>query len=363
MAGTVDPAAEEDHGRLADAPADIPPQGWKDIAWRIYGDVSENRILLTAAGVSFFLLLSMVPTLTAFVSLYGLFNDRSSVVEHVQLLSGIVPPGALSILSDQLERLASQSSDTLSWTLVVSLGVALWSASAGVKALFEAMNVAYHEQERRSFIKLNLIGLLFTLAGAAAVLLVVAVVVIMPALVELLPGTGLEWVVRIGSYAAMLVVLALMIGALYRWGASREQAKWRWITPGVAVSVLTLGAGSVAFSWYVSNFSDYNATYGSLGAVIGLMTWLWISTTLVIIGAVLDSEIEHQSARDSTTGAWAPMGQRGAYVADNVGEPWPADGDEAPQEARERKRISWGALIVAAPAALMLLAMERSRRN
>ena len=159
---------------------------------------------------------------------------------------------------------------------------------------------------------------------------------------------------------SMLVVLSLMIAALYRWGASRQDAKWRWITPGAVVSVLALGAGSVALSWYVSNFADNNATYGSLGAVIGLMTWLWISAILVIIGAVLNSEIEHQSTQDSTTGAWAPMGQRGAHVADTVGEAWPDDEvviQSSPSP--ERKRISWGALAFAAPAALVLLAAER----
>lgn len=348
------------HGRLATSPGEIPPRGWKDIVWRIYGDISESRILLTAAGVTFYMLLSLVPTLTAFVSLYGLFNDRASVLEHVELLSGVIPPGALSILNEQLERLTSEANNTLGWTLLVSLAIALWSASAGVKAMFEAMNVAYHEQESRSFIVINATALLFTLAGAVAATLVLTVVVIMPLVVQLLPGEGLEWVVRIGSYLTMLVVLSLIIAALYRWGPSRHDAKWRWITPGAVVSVLALGAGSVALSWYVSNFTDNNATYGSLGAVIGLMSWLWISATLVIIGAVLNSQIEHQSMQDSTTGAWAPMGQRGAHVADTVGEPWPDDkGDTPSTSSPERKRISWGALAFAAPAALVLLAAER----
>lgn len=360
MAATAKPGMNPDHGRGANDPREIPPRGWKDIVWRIYGDINESRILLTAAGVTFYMLLSLVPTLTAFVSLYGLFNDRASVLEHVQLLSGIVPPGALSIVTEQLERLTAESNNTLGWTLLVSLGIALWSASAGVKAMFEAMNVAYHEREDRSFIALNATALLFTLAGAVAAILVIAVVVAMPPLVQLLPGEGLEWLVRIGSYLTMLVVVSLMIAALYRWGASRQDAKWRWITPGAVVSVLALGAGSVALSWYVANFTDNNATYGSLGAVIGMMTWLWISATLVIIGAVLNSEIEHQSTQDSTTGAWAPMGQRGAHVADTVGEPWPDDQKNSqPAYSRQRRRISWGALAFAAPAALVLLAAER----
>lgn len=364
MAETVMPNGKPDHGRSANDPGQIPPRGWKDIVWRIYGDINESRILLTAAGVTFFMLLSLVPTLTAFVSLYGLFNDRASVLDHVGLLSGIVPPGALSIVNEQLERLTAESSNTLGWTLLVSLAIALWSASAGVKAMFEAMNVAYHEQEKRSFVVLNATALLFTLAGAVAAILVLAVVVIMPPLVQLIPGEGLEWIVRIGSYLAMLLVVSLMIAALYRWGASRHDAKWRWITPGAVVAVLALGVGSVALSWYVTNFTNNNATYGSLGAVIGLMTWLWFSSTLVIIGAVLNSEIEHQSTRDSTTGAWAPLGERGAHVADTMGHSWPDDQDDPqPVYTRERERISWGALVFAAPAALVLLATERWRER
>jgi membrane protein len=354
-------------GRRANSPTEIPPIGWKDVVWRIYGDITENRILLIAAGVSFYLLLSLVPTLTAFVSLYGLFNDRASVLEHVQLLSGVVPAGVLSVLEEQLTRLTSQPNDTLGWTLIVALALALWSASAGVKAMFDAMNVAYHETEKRSFLVFNGMALLFTFAGAVAAVLVLAVVVVMPALVSLVPGQGLEWVVRIGSYAVMLVVLSLMIAGLYRWGPSRQQARWRWITPGVLVSVVALGIGSVGFSWYVANFSDDNAAYGSLGAVIGLMTWLWISSTLVIIGAVLNSEIEHQTVRDSTTGERAPLGKRGAFVADTVGETWPEGDDDktdVPRRSRrERKRVSWGTLAFAAPAALALVMAQRRDRK
>ena len=364
MATIDDPAAKESGvGRGADAPTEIPPPGWRDVAWRVYSDINENRILLTAAGVTFYMLLSLVPTLTAFVSLYGLFNDGNSVVKQVELLSGIVPPGALEVLRAQLTRLTAESSDRLGWTFLVALGIALWSASAGVKAMFEAMNIAYHEQEKRSFLALNAIALVFTLAGAIAAVIVLSVVVIMPALVRLLPGEGLEWLVRIGSYVVMLAVLSLMIASLYRWGPSREQAKWRWITPGVVVSILALGAGSVGLSWYVANFSDDNAAYGSLGAVIGLMTWLWISATLVIVGAVLNSEIEHQTLRDSTTGDRLPLGKRGAFVADDIGEGWPDPDAVEPAPKRERKRISWGAMAVAVPAALVLLAAEKRNRR
>ncbi|QQR39937.1 YihY/virulence factor BrkB family protein [Devosia rhizoryzae] len=356
-------ANERGNGRSASAPVKIPLRGWKDILWRLYSNFNDSRILLTAAGVTFYLLLSLVPTLTAFVSLYGLFNDRASVLQQVQLLAGVVPSGALQVLEDQLTRLVGQNNSTLGWTFLVALAIALWSASAGVKALFEAMNIAYHEREQRSFIKLNLIGLGFTLGAAIAAVLVLTVVVFMPVFVEILPGENVEWMVRIGSYVVMLVVISVLIAALYRWGPSREQAKWRWITPGAALSVIALGAGSVGFSWYVANFSNDNATYGSLGAVIGMMTWMWISTTLVIIGAVLNSEIEHQTALDTTTGPTKPLGSRGAFVADTIGASMPEGEDDLPKlEPRDRKRVSWGSLAFALPAALVLSATQRKQR-
>jgi membrane protein len=362
-------ARQQGRGREADAPTDIPPSGWKDILWRLYRSINEDHILLTAAGVTFYLLLALVPTLSAFVSIYGLFNDRSSVLDQVQLLSGLVPAGGLEILREQLTRLTSQSTQKLGFALIISLAIALWSASAGVKAMFEAMNVAYHEKERRSFFLFNGLALLFTLGGAIAAVLVLAVVLIVPAVLTMLPGGGgLEWTVRVFSYLAMLAVISLSISALYRWGPSREQAKWRWITPGAIFAVLMLGLTSVTFSWYVSNFSNNDATYGSLSAMIGLMTWLWISTTLVILGAEINSEIEHQTAQDSTIGDEQPLGQRGAHMADTVGGVWPMARDKVEREAmadasgsRQRKRLSLGGLVFAVPALAVSWANRHKR--
>lgn len=362
-------ARQRGRGRDADAPSEIPAPGWKDIVWRLYRSISEDHILLTAAGVTFYALLALVPSLSAFVSIYGLFNDTASVLDQVELLRGVVPGSVLEILRDQLTRLTARSTEQLGLNLIFSLAIALWSASAAARAMFEAMNVAYHETERRSFFVFNGLALLFTLMGAIAAVLVLAVVLVLPALLALLPfGAGLEWTVRVASYIAMLVVIALAISALYRWGPSREQAKWRWITPGAVFSVVVLGITSVTFSWYVSNFGNNDATYGSLSAVIGLMTWLWISTTLVILGAEINSEIEHQTARDSTIGEEAPLGERGAHMADHVGRVWPPARDTVEQQAmaqasarRERKPFSFGALLFAGPAALALSKFKRPK--
>jgi membrane protein len=360
-------ARQPGRGRQAEHPGQIPPPGWRDILWRLYRAITEDRILLTAAGVTFYLLLALVPTLSAFVSIYGLFNDPATVVDQVELLAGIVPAGGLDIIRDQLTRITTESNRTLGLALLVSLVVALWSASAGVKAMFEAMNVAYHEQEKRSFIALNVMAWIFTLGAAIAALLVMATVILMPPLLMLLPvGAGVEWLVRIVSYGLMLFVVLVGIAVLYRWGPSREDAKWRWITPGAVLAVVALGAISVLFSWYVANFGDYNAAYGSLGALIGLLTWVWISAILVIVGAEINSEIEHQTARDSTTGAELPMGRRGAHMADTVGRVWPPEREEAeraPIPAEPRRRVSWGALALALPAAAILFVANRRQKS
>jgi membrane protein len=360
-------ARQPGRGRDAETPGEIPPNGWKDILWRLYRSMAEDRVMLTAAGVTYYLMLALVPTLTAFVSIYGLFNKRATVLDQVDVLVGIVPSGGLDIIRDQLTRITTESDGTLSVTLFVSLAIALWSASAGVKAMFAGMNIAYHEEEKRSFIQYNLLALVFTLGGALAGVLVVGVLLVMPAVLALLPGSkGLEWTIRLAGYFAMMFVVVAGIGALYRWGPSREDARWRWITPGTLLAVVATGITSVLFSWYVGNFTDYNATYGSLGALIGLLTWLWLTVTIIIFGAELNSEVEHQTARDSTTGTELPLGARGAHMADTVGRVWPPARDEVEVNLpmRSRRSPSWGTIAIVTPIALALgIAARRGRRS
>ena len=317
-------ARQSGRGRDASDPTAIPAEGWKDVLWRVYRSIVRDRVMLTAAGVTYYLLLSLVPTLSAFVSIYGLFANRTTVLVHVNMLAGIVPSDGLDIIRQQLTRLVAEGDGTLGATLLVSLGIALWSASAGVRAMFEAMNVAYGEQEKRNFFQQVLVSIVFTVGGAVSAVLLISIVVVLPGILALLQfGTGLEWLLRLVSYGLMLMVLLVGLAALYRWGPSREQPKWRWITPGAALALILTVVVSLLFSWYVTNFGHYNATYGSLGALIGLLTWVWLSVIIVIIGGELNSEVEHQTARDSTTGPELPMGERGAYMADTVGYPWP----------------------------------------
>jgi membrane protein len=310
-------AQEDGRGRNATAPTDIPAPGWKDIFRRVYEEIGRDRVLLVAAGVTFYLLLAFAPALAALISLYGLFADPATISEHVSLLQGMIPGGAMEILEDQLTRLSAQGQTKLGLTSGLSLAVALWSANAGVKSLFDAMNVAYGEEEKRSFLKLNLISLAFTISTITAVIVLVGATIVLPVLLEGF-GEYADLISRIASIAALAVVLIIALAALYRWGPSRETARWRWITPGALLTIVVTIIASVLFSWYVANFGSYNATYGSLGTVVGFMTWMWITMIIVICGAELNSEAEHQTARDSTTGPEQPLGTRGARMADRV---------------------------------------------
>lgn len=262
-------------------------------AARLLARLSAHRVLLIAAGVTYYLLLALVPTLSVFVALYGLFNDPATAARHVDLLAGIVPSGGLDIVRAQLARLAAAPPAALSVTLVVSLLVALWSSSAGIRALFDAMNVAYETDESRSFLILNGLALLFTLGGILAALVAVAAVVVIPLLVRrLYLGGEADWLVTGLGYLVLLVVLWLGIGALYRWGPAQRRGGWRWISPGTLLGILATAAVSVLFSWYAASFGNYDATYGSLGALVGLLTWLWLTVTVLIAGAELNAEAD-----------------------------------------------------------------------
>ena len=314
-------AAEPGRGRNADQPSRIPWRGWKDILWRTYEQISADRLLLIAGGVVFYGLLATVPAITALVSMYGIFTSPSAINAQLNFLADVMPSGAYQLISDQIVRIARNSDGKLTLAFILGLGVALWSANAGMKAIFDALNVVYDEDEKRGIVKLNAISLSFTLAGILVLMIIIGAVVVVP-LVLALVGFAAErqaGMLALLRWPVLFVLVMFGLSVLYRYGPSRRQAKWRWVTVGSAFAALTWIAVSVAFSWYLSKFADYNATYGSLGAVIGLMMWMWISTAVILIGAELNSEVEHQTARDSTTGPPKPIGARGAVMADTVG--------------------------------------------
>ncbi len=306
-------------GRAADAPWNIPPIGWKLIFARSYKEFSDDRILAVSAGVTFYALLAIFPAITALVSLYGLAADRTTLSQHLAILSNVVPQGGLEIVSDQLTRLASQPDTSLGIGFLLGLGAAVWSANAGVKAMFDALNVAYDETEKRGFVHLNLVSLAFT-GGAILFLLMglTAIAVIPIALGYLGLPSFSDTLISGARWPLMFAIALFCVSILYRFGPSRSYAKWRWITPGGAVASALWIVTSLGFSWYATNFGSYNETYGTLGAVIGFMTWIWLSAAVVLLGAELNAESERQTMVDSTTGSPRPLGKRGAAVADAV---------------------------------------------
>src|SRR4051794_30761596 len=313
-------ANEPDRGRTAETPSQIPAKGWKDILWRVYAQIGEDRVLSVAAGVTFYALLALFPGITAFVSLYGLFADAGTVSDHLAKLSGVLPGGAIDIIGEQVMRIASKPTGSLGFAFFSGLAIALWSSNAGMKALFDALNIVYDEEEKRGFIKLNAQSLLFTLGALLFLLFALAAVVAIPVVLNLFSfGKVIAWLLSLSRWPILLLGVLFGLACLYRYGPSRDKAQWRWVTWGSAIAAALWLGGSMLFSWYVANFGNYDATYGSLGAAIGFMTWIWLSTIVILLGGEINAELEHQTAEDTTEGARQPLGTRGTKMADTVG--------------------------------------------
>lgn len=311
-------AREPGRGRLAQRPIQIPRKGWTDIFWRVGVSYFGDRVGFLAGGVTFFIVLSLFPTLAAFVTVYGLFADPADAWGRLQFLYSVLPSGVAQFLGGEMDRLAAtakpQMSLTLAWTLLLSL----WVANNGIKTLFYGLNVAYHQVEKRNFIHYNLVCMAFTLSGLLAVLLTAALVVGVPLVLGVFGLAAqwnhlapLRWPVLLVGYGAALAVI-------YRYGPCRSHARWRWLTPGAVFAATASLAVSFVFSWYLQTFVR-TAAYGPLAAMMGFLLWTWLSVQIIILGAELNAEIEHQTAIDTTTGQPLAIGDRGAVVADSVG--------------------------------------------
>jgi membrane protein len=313
-------AGEPGRGRHARAPWHITWKGWKDIFWRTYQQIGEDRLLAVAAGVVFYGLLAVFPAVTVLVSLYGLFASPAAISDQLALLSGILPDSAVEILREQIGRLTANTSK-LGLGFIFGLAIALWSANSGMKAIMDALNVVYEEKEKRSFIKLNLVSLAFTLAGLGVLLLALGTVVVLPIALNYLGlHNATDLLLRFARWPLLLIIVIFGLAVLYRYGPSRREPRWQWISVGSAFSAIAWLVSSALLSWYLANFAHYDATYGSLGAGIGMMMWMWISSIVILFGAQLNSEIEHQTVRDSTVPGDKPLGARGAVMADTVGK-------------------------------------------
>ena len=321
-------------GRTADTPADIPAPGWRDVLWRMWERFDTDHVLLVSAGIAFFGLLAFVPALAALVAIYGLAFDPAQVVTQVGAVAHLLPGDVSSLLQDQLVRLTSAPQEKLGIAAAIALGIALFSASSATKGLIEGLNIVYGEREKRSWLQLTAGAILLTVAGLVSVTVFLASTLLLPKLLELfrVNETILPAVI---SYVSLALFLWLELTAIYRWAPSRSEAKFAWIAPGSLLAVVLLVLFSLAFSWFVSTFAAYGA-YGSLGVVIAFMTWLWVSMVIVLLGAQLNAESEHQTIRDSTTGAPRPLELRGAVMADTIGR---SEGAYFPPASAITKRL------------------------
>ena len=329
-------AAPEQHGRQADSPWQMPLAAWKDVALRTWRESSKDNVGLVAAGVAFYGFLALVPLLGAVVLTYGLVAEPQTVIDHARSLTAVLPTDVAVLIADQLLGVVQTSGEKKGLGLLLALAIALWGARNAAGSIVTALNIAYEEEEKRGFLKVTLLSLAMTAAAVVMALLTIGAATVLGFLHHLLPGSGpvalVAW--KVLSYALLAAAAAAAIASLYRYGPSREKARWTWITPGSAFASIAWLLLTLGFGFYVSNFGNYNATYGSLGAVVVLLTWMYLSSYVLLFGAELNSELEHQTAKDTTRGAPEPLGGRGAWAADHV-----AGSDESapPQQEPERQ--------------------------
>ena len=320
MAKRID-IEERRRGRQAAKPGEIPRAGWTDILLRTQREASRDYMGLIAAGVAFYGLLAIFPALAALISIYGLVADPAEIGQQMGGLLTMLPPEAAGILNQQLQTLASQPSGGLSIGVAVGILRALWSAATGIKALIQGLNIAYDEEERRGFFRLNGIALLLTLGGVLMAIVALGLIAVLPAVANLLGVSGpIATAVSLLRWPLLLAAVLVALAVAYRYGPSRDEPQWRWVSWGAGVATVLWLVGSVLFSVYVQNFGNYSKTYGSVGAIVILMMWFFLTAYVVLLGAELNAEIEHQTARDTTEGQPEPMGRRGAHVADTVGQ-------------------------------------------
>ena len=314
-------AATADRGQSAAKPTEIPRLGWIDIAKRTWKEVGKDNVGIVAAGVAFYFFLALVPLLGATVLTYGLFASPETVVRQAQGLTSFLPGEAAKLIGEQLMNVVQTSGGKKGFGLLIAIGVAFWGAKNAASAIITALNIAYEEEEKRGFVKTTLLALAMTLGAVLMAGVVGAAIGVMSAIEKLLPNAGPigHFLTSAVTYVALGAIAAAAAATLFRYGPSREKAKWTWLTPGSIFFAVVWLLLTLAFGFYVRNFASYGATYGALSSVVVLLTWLYLSSYVLIFGAELNSEVEHQTARDTTAKAGEkPVGARGAWSADHV---------------------------------------------
>jgi membrane protein len=308
---------EPGRGRQAERPQQIPPRGWKDIAKRTMKEVKQDQVPLLAAGVAFYALLSLFPAIIAGVSIYGLVADPTTVRDQIARLTQTLSPETAKLVGEQIRQVTGGAGGALGLATVLGIGVALWSASSGMKALITGINMTYDEAESRKFVKLRGLALLLTLGAMVLMGIALALIVAFPAVTGDWP-TALRWTASVLRWLLLAALLVVGLAVLYRYAPDRDEPRWSWVSWGSGIATLLWVLASIGFSVYATFFGNYNKTYGALAGVIILMFWLFLSAFVVLLGAELNTEMELQTARDTTSGPERPMGDRQAHAADHV---------------------------------------------
>jgi membrane protein len=304
-------------GRQADSPGQIPAKGWWQIARRSIKEIGNDHLSLVAKGVAFSWFMALFPGLIAAVSIYGLVTSPSDVQTQVTSLASSLPDSAQTLITTQLKSLANASGGALSIGLIVSLVLAVWSASNGMSGLVEALNIAYDEEEERNFVIKKGLALVLTVGFLIFFGVTIGLIAVFPFLIHLI-GTSLvvEILLQIARWAVLVLAAIVALGLLYRVGPDRDAPQVKWLSVGSVVATVIWVVASIAFAFYVNNFGSYSKTYGALAGVVVLLLWFWITALVVLIGAELNAESEGQTVRDTTKGEPQPLGQRGAVKAD-----------------------------------------------
>jgi membrane protein len=331
------------------SPAEIPLADWRTILVRVFQRMMGDNLGILAAGVAFYGFLSVFPAIAGGLMIWGLASGSWTVGNQLDSLRDLAPGPATDLFTDQLTRVASQDNNGLTLGAIVTILFALWSASRGIAALMGAMNMAYHEKEKRSFFRVNGLALGFTLAGILFVSVSLAAIAAVPPILEaLLVGAVAQASIHLMRWLFLIALFMLASALVYRFGPSREKARWTWILPGATAAALVWLIASLVFSLYIANFSAYSASFGPLGAVAALLMWFWLSAYAICLGAELNSQLELFTIQDTTTGPQRAPGKRGAFVADHIEAPQAASGPTSDKDdvkiPKEAERIAAGKL-------------------
>lgn len=286
------------HATDADSPWKMTRADWIQVGKRTWEQVNANNVGLIAAGIAFYCFTALVPALASIVLTYGLLADAQTVSRHISELFNILPQDAAMVVSTQLVSVVETSSGQQGLGLVAALAIAYYGVTKATSSMIMGLNVAYGEKETRGFIWLTVLSFLLVLAGLVLALTALATTALLAFLGGLIPGApGFVLAgIRLVSYFLLGAIVVTAAAFLYRYAPSRPRAKWVWLSPGALIATVVWVAATTGFSFYAANFGDYNATYGSLGAVVVLLTWLWLSSYVFLIGAELNGELERQSS-------------------------------------------------------------------